>query len=232
MAIKKKLDNLFKEWEDNDYHRGKFVRDGIFDDNEYLNSNVKVMFLLKETNDFGSESQQEKKQEGYDLIKIIESELELKKSKPFVYRILEWSYCILTGFCDYNCLYKSDDIYNKIKQTAIVNIKKTGGKNRSKNKELLEYIRMNNNEINLMQEISIINPDIIISGLNSKELLFEIFKDIKFHDSGFCRDIARYKNENLNFKIIDYFHPSSRIPCEFTFCLLRKIIVSEGFKEL
>ena len=48
MAINQELDKLYHQWIKPNRH---FVKGGVVDENRYLNSNVKVLFLQKEVND-------------------------------------------------------------------------------------------------------------------------------------------------------------------------------------
>lgn len=50
MAIKEKEDELFKKWAKK---RQGFVSDGVIDEDSYLLSKIKVLYILKEVNDIG-----------------------------------------------------------------------------------------------------------------------------------------------------------------------------------
>ena len=63
MNIREQEDKLFDEWKNARPNRTGFVPDGVVSEEDYLNSDLKIVFILKEVNDPGSK--------GWDLRKYL-----------------------------------------------------------------------------------------------------------------------------------------------------------------
>lgn len=151
------MEKLFKEWrllvrQDSDH----FVEDGIICKEKWLKSNKKILFILKETNDYkGSIS---------ELIKI--AVISRPKSglwqRPTFHNIGRWAYGLL-HIMDKEVKYKDADKFRKeaLLSCAFMNIKKTTGGSTA-TKSVDEHAKKYSNFIR--REIELIEPDIIIFG--------------------------------------------------------------------
>lgn len=111
-----------------------------------------------------------------------------------------------------------------------MNIKKSGGQGQADQTIIMEHLEKN--LVFLHRQIEIIAPDIIITGISWSKLRNELFPESelekKWRKSGYGVDIAKYKNA----KVIDFYHPSARIPPSASYSLLQNIIHAKQFQEL
>ena len=109
---------------------------------------------------------------------------------------------------------------------AFMNIKKSGGGATADNDVIEETLKK---EIKYIRdEINIISPDTIISGIGNINYWKLIFPHIRFINSGFDIDVAKVNG----FRIINFYHPSYRVPRSMSYSLLGRIYNSEIFKNL
>lgn len=213
------LDKLFQKWEEHvPEYKGHFVRDGIINEELFEKTNPKILFITKEPNN-------PEQSEG-DFREWWRKEVRLTFSK----RIAEWSFGILNDFPVYDIVNRSTDKrLNAIQKIAFMNVKKTGGKGQSNNEKIREEIR--NNFKFIHDEIRIISPDIIITGLSEKETRNTLFPELKdrWVDSGYDIAIARFSEKTT---VIDYYHPSSWNAGSASYSLLQNIIKSSAFAML
>ena len=88
------LNQLFDEWEQTvSEYKGKFVRDGIINEQFYQIASPKILFIAKEPND--------PEQTAWDFRELWKADI----SRTFSFRIAEWSYGILNSFPEYNPLH-------------------------------------------------------------------------------------------------------------------------------
>lgn len=213
---------LFEEWEQttNEY-KGRFVRDGIIEEQLYKSALPKILFILKEPNDPGQEADD-----------IREWWKDRKQSlNAFGKRLAELSYGLLQDFPPFENISTNNndatyiDIIHRI---ALMNIKKSGGGGISKCDQMMDHAKMNINFLH--REIKIIEPDIIITGTSWPCLRDEVFKNnnIEWKNSGYAIQIGRYNDA----KVIDFYHPSSRNAAPALYSLLQNIVHSDMFRRL
>ena len=209
------LNSLFNEWEQTvSEYKGKFVRDGIVNENLYQIASTKILFITKEPNNPNEEAG-DFREWWRDKIKY-----------AFSCRLEEWSYGLLNNFPEYDEVWKEKRTHNAIQQIAFMNIKKSGGGGNSELNRMMEHLKMNFDF--LQREIEIIDPDIIITGTTWNKLRNGLFPEIKWQNSGYDIAIGRYKKA----KVIDYYHPSSRTPPAASYSLLQNIFSSDKFKKI
>jgi len=213
----KKLNSLFEKWEENvPEYKGKFIRDGIIEEQFYNKSSMKILFIAKEPND-------PKQEEAWDFREWWKTEIKF----TFSYRIAEWSYGLLNNFPAFDEIWNKFELYNDaIRSIAFMNIKKSGGIGYSEIKTIIEHLKKNINFIH--EQIEIIRPEIIITGTSKDELRNALFPNLDWIKSGYNIDIAKYKKS----KVIDFYHPSSLTPPAASYSLLQNIVGSEAFRGL
>lgn len=216
MTRNERLNILFDNWESsNADYLGKFKRDGIIDEVKFLKSDPKILFITKEPND--------PKQNSGDYRNWWKEGVKYSFSN----RIAEWSYGILNNFPEYDVIRKNQDLLNEsMLKIAFMNIKKIGGNGSSNFKTIMSHLDMNYDF--LYEEINIIEPDIIITGLTWKETREKLFPNVIWMNSGYDIAIGRHKNA----KVIDFYHPSSRTAPSASYSLLQNIIGSDKFNCL
>ena len=113
-----------------------------------------------------------------------------------------------------------------MKSIAFMNLKKIGGKANADHNTIKNTIVRERDLI--LEEIGIIEPDLIIGGIGRNEFWQILFPDVRFIESGFnvkvaCMDL---------FRLIDYYHPSYRVPRSMSYCLLHNVYTSKVFSDL
>jgi hypothetical protein len=209
------LNQLFNEWElAVPEYNGKFVRDGIINEQFYETVSPKILFIMKEPNN--------PKQETWDFREWYREEIKY----TFSYRLAEWSYGLLNNFPEYDEVWKENRTHDAIQQIAFMNIKKSGGGGNAEYNRMIEHVQMNFD--NLHRQIAIISPDIIITGTSWDELRDELFPNIDWIKSGYDILIGKHNKS----KVIDFYHPSSRTAPAASYSLLQNIVSSDKFKSL
>ncbi len=214
MSKTEELDQLFEQWvEEFPQYRGKFKKDGIIDEETFEAQEIKLLFITKEPNDPGQ-------REG-DYREWLK---EVKHS--FSHRICEWAFGVHEDFPPLNQLNcaKRKEI---MKTIAFMNLKKIGGKAKANDREIQKVIE---NEKELLKgEIDIIKPTIMIGSVGRKSgYLNSLFNTDSFKDSGFDVEVGRFKT----YKIINFYHPSYRVPRAMSYALLGAVVNSQIFRNL
>lgn len=227
--VKKTLEELFKDWQEKNRHQGKlFNRDGIIDENEWNNlpQNKRILFLLKEAY-HKNEDDELLQNQYYDLAN------DLKKNGPWKmwYKVVDWIYAILntteTKLADYEACSKVSSNNEILRKAAVVNIKKSGGKSHSNYEELRNYVAADREE--LLEEIKLINPGVIICGYTSS-----LFKEIvgKENITEESKNWYYFWGDTL---VIDYYHPANQYPALVNFyavaSIYQKALLSKQSKQ-
>ncbi len=217
MKKTEELNQLFIDWQNQFQHyKGKFVSDGIMNEEIYLNAKPKLLFIAKEANN-PSQTEGDFRDYWKDGAK-----------ETFSYRIAEWSYGIQNNFPPFDSIYNSDDSVYKtaLNSIAFMNVKKAAGGGLSEFEEVLSAVK--SDKFFLLKEIEIINPDIVILGLSVQEIRDNLFDNLKWVRSGYEIEIAKSENR----KFIDFYHPSARNAPSAAYSLLQNVINSDSFKNL
>lgn len=198
--MKKQEKELFARWK-KEGKRNKFIPDGIIDEQSYLNSQLKVLYILKEVN--GGEN--------WDLAKFLE---EGGRAKTWN-NVTRWQHGITNiekeiRWGDIAAISK-ETRRNQLKNIAVINLKKEPGKAKAIAKHILTYAI---EDIKYLKEqIQIYSPDIIIccgTGEIVKELeLIEKFD--KWDNSKHGEPLIKFyrtKNQTKSQLIINYYHPA------------------------
>ena len=189
-------------------HSQVFISDGpICEKSWKQNENGKrILFLLKEA--YG----------GYADWSLNDWLRKTGPSSSIWYRVVEWTYGILNTTRESIPRYSPENIsFNKsenepnewLRQIAVVNIKKSGGRSSSDYGEIHAYAKHDKEEI--IREIELLDPDIIVCGGTAAALNEICDGKIKQY---YCDNWYYYSNaiggrERL---FIDYYHPANRYP--------------------
>lgn len=186
-------EKLLKKWKSERLEYKRFVKDGILDENAYLASSPKIMFLLKEGNDdFENIAPLKDGSKGYGPN---------GNSNTFWRLISGWSYIAHKAWNEEEVLKKDVMVAKEkpVKAIAYINVKKhIENKPKSDDFEILKYAKEDREF--LKEQIELTNPDIIFCGgtKESFDLLYNSQRiDTWIHSS----------DKRL---IIDYHHPSCR----------------------
>ncbi|WP_352338532.1 hypothetical protein [Psychrobacter sp. 16-MNA-CIBAN-0192] len=189
------MKEYFEDWKNSDLHKGKlFITDGIIDEDFWLKSEVKVLFLLKEAYD-------SKRVEGsWDLTKLIcRKKVSGRTLKPMA----QWAYGVHNIMKNYEIApYKGDgvDVEKALLSSAIINLKKSSGKSASSSTNLSAYVDEDWHLIH--KQIRDIKPEIVICG-NTWSLIKQKMSYEKISDRSYLSEDILY---------IDYWHPANRAP--------------------
>ncbi len=215
MTKTEQLDQLFEEWLNDMPDYQGFKKDGINNETLFEKAKRRILFITKEPND-------PKQKEG-DYRNWWKKGLKY----TFSHRIAEWSYGILNDFPPIEQIQKDKEGYkNVIFQIAFMNVKKSGGGGNSKYEIIEEHLIKNKQ--NLIKQIEIINPEIIILGLTWKRIRNMLFDTVQWKSSGYHIPIGKFNNA----KVIDFYHPSARNAAAASYSLLENVVTSKSFQEL
>ena len=127
-----KIKQLYDDFFTNNEH---YVYGGIVDEEEYKDSNNRLLFLLKEVID-------ESKSEHWFLVDLLNDQISKQKFIPMWQRVDEWSFGLHNGFPSYQYhvtgVHKLAIISEGLSKIATTNLKKSGGKNQSRMEEIRE----------------------------------------------------------------------------------------------
>lgn len=200
------LNALFEQWKkDMSLETGGFVADGIIDEQLFNQASKKILFITKEPNN--------PEQVAGDFREWWQQRLE----GGFSLRIAEWAHGLLNDFPVFDNI-NEEQRQQAIRRIAFMNLKKVGGGGTAVGSSIIEYVR--NYRHYLLQEIDLIQPDIIITGISGKPLREELFGKLDWKASGYGIEIVQFKQA----KVIDFYHPSSRNAPAAAYCLLERVV--------
>ena len=224
MSKNQELDKLFDLWEKEIIeYNGFFKRDGIFDETifaEQKKNGKATLFLAIEGND---PSQKMYVKDDYRTWWI--DKIKDKSQK----RIGSWSFGVLKNFPQYEDACNDTNTLLGLKSVSFINIKKSGGSSKPDIKAI--YGLTQNTKQFLKDEISIIDPDIIIGGLKKVPHVWEILFGIEFKDWIYTENNLRITSWE-GVKIIDFYHPSHRKSPREVYYRLQKTFESKLFVNL
>lgn len=194
MTIKEKEELLFEKLKTEEH---PIVTDGIVDENQYLSSKYKILYVMKEVN--GGEV--------CDLRKFL-----YKGGRWQTWdNVARWTQGILNLDKEYSWkeLLKDNEKRREtyLKKIGSINLKKTGGGYTSVDKEISKAAR-ENREI-LKNQVNIYNPDIIICCGTARDFVKSALdpKEIKWTMTQRGVEYTKYKEKI----ILSFAHPEARI---------------------
>ena len=208
MSLKELLINLMDEWRMQPKHVNHvFNYDGIVNEKAWNDEkNKKIMFFLKEAyhNEKDEARYKEQTKEKYSLTD------ELNEIKPWKLwkKVAIWTAAINNTDANGTLKYSETAIRNVehdlIKSIAVVNVKKSDGKNPSEYANLKDYADSDHEYIK--KEIELIKPRVILCG-NNCSLLEKVYPDMDqnlLHEDHYI-----IFNDTI---ILDYYHPANQYP--------------------
>lgn len=178
------------------------IFDGIVNEEKYQNSEVKIMWILKDANSTGED-------DSYDLrdaINNLKTENGIRKGWEKTFnKIIYVTEGILNKTKWDNIPFPKDkpEIVDVLKQIAYVNIKKVGGGSKSVKSELQEHFEKSKQL--LINQIDEFNPDVVIFG-NTYQFFEKELGLNQMNIFGTCHATAK-KNRIY----IDAYHPNVRM---------------------
>jgi len=200
--------NLFKQWRRRKIHKGKpFISDGAIDPKKWRRSDNRILFLAKESH--GDEYDLE----SWDLCELVREEWKESKYK-FWWTLGYWAFGIrnttsssIPDFPGYREQWA--EVSNAVLESAIVNIKKSGGKSSSDDDDLQKYIKSDRDLIK--QQIDQLDPKVVVCCY-----VWDLVKHLWNNPDEESQYI--YYAEDRVF--INYWHPANHYPNEVMFYAL------------
>lgn len=208
--MRKELEKKIKEIDDLIYKlkiEGSDVEaipDGIVNLDNYLASDIKIMWILKEANDIHEDGVI---YGGYDMRaslneKTISTEGKWRSTfNPIIYA----SYGIQNNFQQWDDMgntYLNQEVLNAIKKIAFINLKKMPGNAVSDMAEIKDSYEKQKNIV--LKQIEVYKPDVIIGGNTLQIIAKDLDIELKIK---YPIDIA-IKGEQL---FINAYHPNNRV---------------------
>jgi hypothetical protein len=156
MGIKEREDELFKEWrKKRPEFIACFIADGVVNETEFEKGNPKIVFLLKETNNFEYKHK--------DLRVLLKDG---HTGKALWNNVVRWTMgirAVWNGGEPINIEKISQELRKEHLNTiAAVNVKKITGGSRAKKKEISQYLREDSEFI--LRQLAIYDADVVILG--------------------------------------------------------------------
>lgn len=208
---------LMAEWAASDHHKGQsFKSDGPIDwDRWWSSAPRRVLFLLKEAyGDFG------------DLIDLL-------KKGPFGkgwWTAAYWAYGLQRMNADRLPEFpyeKDDDVINSFTSSAIVNIKKSGGKSNSDREDIKRYIELDGALIK--RQVDALQPHYIVCG-STWDHVRHLWPDARqISDLAYSCASPNHKHRSL---VLDYWHPAVRWPDLVMYYAIVSMAQNAAFDEV
>ncbi len=192
--MKEEEDKLFEKWGNG--IRG-FVRDGIVDFDGYENANIKIVFVLKEPNDYNDKIVSFKEFLNQGAIK-----------NGYTWNnVVRWSASILDNQVNWDVLdlLNQEDRAFYLKKISIMNLKKISGSGTAIDSEILDSCKIHKEK--LIEQINIYNPNIIVCG-GTGNFYSEILFDGKPKWININNGISYLLDGERH--VFSYFHPACR----------------------
>lgn len=221
LEYQEKIKELFSEWKNKPKtdvidHSDRFIEDGVVCPQKWFSQEVRPLFLLKEayTKD-GTMS---------NLIShLMPKETDgLQPISKMWKRISDWTRSMMilseTGeivpFGSYEQIKYYGNEY--LAKTAVINIKKSSGEDKSNKNNLTQYAENDHEEI--YKELLFCDPTLIICGYTG-ELLFKVLKknDVKVDktkQSSFDKAhfVYRFELNGHPVTLVNFWHPANEFP--------------------
>ena len=188
-------------------YSGTIIKDGIINSNLYKSQNPKILFICKEHNQLADE--------------VVDGDYKVWWNEGLKYRfarrISEWAFGIANDFPPIETITEEQKKL-ALKSIAFLNVKKIAGNNQSDYKDLKEIISWSRSLI--IDQITEINPDIIICSLGYSDLVQDLFSVQAYINSGHDINYLIWNNK----MVFDFYHPSIRWSRSATYYILQNVI--------
>jgi len=205
-ALDEKIKKHYEPFESEEER--KIITDGVVNEQEYYNSGIKILWILKEAYDKDNDGDctwsLSKKIGTDDFLKVVGG------AKTTWYPIIYATYGILNGFMPYDDMddiEKLPDMAHVLRKTAFMNVQKFPAGTTTNNRDI-EKASKEHKEI-LLEQIATYKPDIIIGG-NTISYFIEALGLNDTH-KGYDENDYWFKDNQL---FIDAGHPSQRVSKE------------------
>jgi len=225
MSKTRQLNELFEKWKKHYVEYGidqkSFTKDGIINEDEYESAPKKVLFIIRETNDFPEGDLRDYLSKGprYNIF----------------HQLAKWAWGILNGFPDFKIIEQSpEELTATTKKIAVINLKKHTGKEAVDFNLLNAFVFLDHELIK--KEISIIAPELIICCNTFVELMWALnitgVKENMSELPSLFNKTYDYEYTGNCAKVIPWpFHPAARGQHLDKYDKLRDFFNSHGLVE-
>lgn len=214
-----KIKEIDSEISQIEFNGRKAIYDGIVNLDEYINSEIKIMWILKEVHSVGDNGE-------WDLRKALkclknETKTAMKEGwtgtfNPIVYI----TYGILNKIYweDIPNTWDSPEIIDILNKICFVNVKKVSGLSVAIHQELLDFHEKYNHILH--KQVEAYEPDVIICG-NTLEI-FDFFGN-NYEEEKVEKMIFYSSSKHI---IVDAYHPYNRIIKQQVYCdtIIKKVL--------
>lgn len=211
MSINKQLFQLYTNWKDE--NTGHFVSGGVVDEARYAQCKTKVLYLLKEVNNPGQESD-------WSLVDFICSQIKTSTFYRSTGILGIWNYGLQHGLPSHQSIIAEQEknMADGLSSIAITNLKKSGGGGSSNMDEFLlqaEYAK----EL-WMKEIELMNPDVVVCCGT-----FSVVKSVIGFQTEVCDSGALY-GDALGTRFVEFMHPMYRVSPKVIYAYFKETMLS------
>ncbi len=226
--INEKLGDLYSRYYGVDY-KGKMIPCGIVDENVYLKSRPRIVFVLREPHTSKT---------GWTIPGSLKRNVERGDKdfeKGYAYTWIQagvWTYAIHHGFKNYRELNGPALIADGIRAIGMTNLKKTGGGATSIAKQIENAART---DASLWrQELEIMDPDLIICGRTYSYVISHLGSrnDKLLDNNGKIYHYSLWEVNGHEAVILQFCHPACRKDRTETLDLLRRLIDQVKEKQI
>ena len=162
-------------------------RDGIIDYETYIRAKPKILFVMKEVNQWP----------GGDLREMLRN----GPVYPMWHTVARWAAGILRGFPPFDEINKHEVFVESIRSIATINLKKISGQGYA-NMSIVNAFAFMDRHL-LLDQIQMINPDIIVAGGTFDSLIWLLDLQVDPEDP-WSRSVLDHRR---NIKVIPWRHP-------------------------
>ncbi len=205
MTIKDKEKKLFLEWRKEKGYQ-YFMSDGLFDEDEWMQQDIKLLFILKEANWENGDT---------DLCEFLLSETSSEYWKTWN-NVARWTKAILEEGEYPQHISKADKSY-WLRKISAMNLKKVGGDAVAEDECIRQYAKSDAQYLN--RQIKLYNPDIIICCGRGTGKNADILHDIVFSKDEVSEWMPAYNSYNYflyqpdkdkQVPVLSFYHPQMR----------------------
>jgi hypothetical protein len=198
-----------------------FFPDGVIDRKRWNEASVRILFLNKEAHDSDNTDSG-----GFPLPELIRDVWEGHPKCPTYSNIAIWAHGIheairsgLHGLPRWDKIQDDADVVvSDFLSTAVVNIKKRGGKSTSNSADLKRHVDVYGDL--LRRQVNLINPDLIITGS-----VWYLVRHLWSSADNLFDSVWRHGSKT----IVDYWHPANRADKQMKYYALDSLLRGAGF---
>ncbi len=209
-------ESLLTEWANRPHHQNQpFFPDGIIDPERWAKTPRKILFINKEAHDSDDPNS-----EGFDLRKIIRDVWNGNPTNGAYRVVATWAHAIRQAsakpadpFPRWDQI-RQEDQSEALLSSAVINIKKSGGRTTSEYQDLKLYAE-NDGDL-IKRQVDLIDPEIVICGNVWYGLINSLWSDCrKVYDDVFEADKRTF---------IAFWHPANHAPEQMNYYALAALL--------